>query len=207
MITRLHIAVLLILALIVWALTLLVLGVPYSWEHAKPYGVTLAVLTALATTFERFMWTWWIFKGWLVKRPYIQGTWKARLLSDYIDPATGKVVDPIDGILVIRQTLTTLSVRLFTSQSSSYLVGHKIVALNDGIFELVGVYHNEPQVHLRGATSEIHYGAMKLSINGDPPRELSGHYWTDRGTRGTMECKERKSRLASSFAEAQSLRR
>ena len=205
MITRLHITVLIILAVVVWAVTLYILGLPLSWDYLKPYGITISVTTAIATAFDRWLWRWPMFRNWLVKLPYLQGTWKAVLVSDYIDPKTKKPVSPIDAVVVVRQTLTTLSLRLFTEESSSFLAGNKIVALNDSVFELIGVYQNEPRIELRGTRSDIHFGALKLSIGGVPPTSLSGHYWTDRKTKGSMELAGRVSALADSFSHGMSL--
>jgi hypothetical protein len=75
------------------------------------------------------------------------------------------------------------------------------VCQDDDVYQLVGVYQNKPDVTLRGQRSEIHYGAMLLDIRGDPPTSLSGHYWTDRDTKGTIELTERTAELAASFRE------
>jgi hypothetical protein len=205
MITRLHITVLIILTVIIWAGTLLLLGLPLTWEYLKPYGITVGVTTAVATAFDRWMWHWPVFRNWLVKRPYLQGTWETTLVSDYIDPKTKKPVPPIPAIVTVRQTLTAMSLRLFTRESNSFLAGNKIVQQNDGIFELIGVYQNEPRIDLRGLRSEIHFGALKLNINGIPPSSLSGHYWTDRNTKGGMHLVRRIPALAESFDHGQNL--
>jgi hypothetical protein len=75
-----------------------------------------------------------IFKGWLVNQPNLQGTWKVLLKSDWVNPETKQQVASIECIMTIRQTYSRFSARLFTRESSSYLVAHKIEQQNDGIF-------------------------------------------------------------------------
>ena len=82
--------------------------------------------------------------------------------------------------MAVRQSLTTLSMRLMTAESSSRLIAYKMVEENDGVFLVTGVYTNTPKLELRGDRSEIHYGALLLQVLGDPPISLEGHYWTDR---------------------------
>ena len=66
------------------------------------------------------------------------------MVSDWIDPATGLAIGPIKGFMVVRQTLSTLSVRQLTAESSSALVGTELVCAPDGMFCISGVYLNEP---------------------------------------------------------------
>ena len=63
-----------------------------------------------------------------MKRPVIDGTWKVQLRSNWKDPiAAGATVAPIEGYMVVRQTFSTLSMRLLTAESHSELVGTEIV--------------------------------------------------------------------------------
>jgi hypothetical protein len=201
MLTRTHITTLLVLTVIVWGATLVALGLPISWQYITPFTLTVTTLTTACLAFERWCWRWPIFQGWLVKQPHIQGTWKAHLVSDWIDPETNRRIEPIECIMVVRQTFSSLSARLFTRESSSFLVAHNLVHHNDGVFQLVGVYQNTPQISLRGERSEMHYGALLLEVRGDPPTALMGHYWTDRGTKGALELRDRVPDLLSAYEE------
>ena len=124
------------------------------------------------------------------------------LQSEWKDPDTGKRIDPITCYMAVQQSLTTLSMRLMTAESSSWLIAHKIVRANDGVFFVTGVYTNEPKLELRGDRSEIHYGALRLAVQGKPPASLEGNYWTDRNTRGTMRLSNRKTEILSTYHEA-----
>ena len=89
-----------------------------------------------------------------------------------------------------------------TAESSSWLVAHKIVEENDGVFLVTGVYTNTPKLKFRGDRSEIHYGALLLQVLGDPPTTLEGHYWTDRDSSGAMRLSDKKNVLFSTYEEA-----
>ena len=104
--------------------------------------------------------------------------------------------------MAVRQSLTTLSMRLMTAESSSRLIAHKMVEENDGVFLVTGVYTNTPKLELRGDRSEIHYGALLLQVLGDPPISLEGHYWTDRNSRGSMRLSNKKKAIFSTYEEA-----
>jgi hypothetical protein len=60
-----------------------------------------------------------------------------------------------------------------------------------GVSSKIGVYQSDPSIHFRGSQTEIHYGAFRYSIVGAPPAEMSGHYWTDRNTNGSIQFKKR----------------
>jgi SMODS-associating 2TM, beta-strand rich effector domain len=147
------------------------------------------------------VWKWPIFRGWLVSQPNLNGTWKVLLKSDWIDPETKQQVDPVKCMMTIRQTYSRFSARLFTRESSSYLIAHKIEQQNDEIYQRFGTYQNTPDISLRGKRSEIHYGALVLEIRGEPPKSLVGHYWTDRATKGSLELSDRIPAILIGFQE------
>lgn len=103
-------------------------------------------------------------------------------------------------------TSTTLSMRLMTPESASWLIAHNIVRSNDGLFRVAGVYMNKPNLAQRGENSEkrseIHYGSLLLDVQGRPATSLEGHYWTDRRTRGTMHFRAKKAKVFENFDEA-----
>jgi hypothetical protein len=41
-----------------------------------------------------------------------------------------------------------------------------------------------------------------LQVQGDPPGRLAGHYWTDRGTKGTIELSRRVDVLLAGYEDA-----
>lgn len=200
--TRLHLSLIIALAVAIWTASLQILGVEITWRHAAPFTVAVTVLTGVCVVFDRWLWRWRIFKGWLVKQPDLQGSWKVLLVSSWIDPATQRQVAPIECVMVIRQRFSALSARLFTRESSSSLVAHAFTCEDDGVFEFIGTYTNTPKVDLRGKRSEIHHGSFLLHVKGDPPNGLDGHYWTDRGTKGSLQLTQRVDTLYPDYESA-----
>lgn len=205
MLTRLHISSFIGLTIAVWLVALWIQGMPVlSANFIKPFSTVVGAITLFVTVFNKYLWSWKLFEGWYIKRPNIRGTWKVELKSSWIDPQTGKVIDPIYGYAVIRQSLTSLSCRLMTQESRSVLVAHSIDQQEDeGLYKLVGVYRNEPNIELQGTRSEIHHGSFTLDIHGSPVYELRGHYWTDRGTKGGMKLFEKALKLYDTYEQAE----
>lgn len=98
-----------------------------------------------------------------------------------------------------------LTIRLLTAESQSLTVAERILTDSDGLFRIACVYRNEPNADLRGDRSEIHYGAMNLAIETTPQRRMSGHYWTDRDTRGTIELAHVSDKQPQSYATAEQI--
>lgn len=87
-------------------------------------------------------------------------------------------------------------------ESSSELLAEEIMYAPDGTVRLYGVYRNEPILTVRDR-SPIHHGALLLDIHGNPPESLSGHYWTDRHTAGSIFLSERSSMVHDNYETAQ----
>ena len=160
-------------------------------------------IAAIVGVFSRWAWAWPVFRGWYVKRPDIRGTWKVTLQSNWKAQETGEVIAPITAYVAVRQTLGTLSLRLMTAESKSRLIAHSIELEKDGLYRIAGIYRNEPRVELQGERSEIHHGSLLLEVHGTPPHSMEGHYWTDRGTRGTLKISDRKKPIYDSFEAAE----
>lgn len=188
MLTRVHITSLIVLTIVTWLICLLYLGESeLSLSFLRPFGVIVATVVAIVSVFTRWAWALPVFHGWYVKRPDVRGTWKAELQSNWKDPSTGEVIPPITAYIAVRQTLSTLNIRLMTPDSTSRLIAHNIELEKDGLYRIAGIYRNEPRLELRGERSEIHLGSLLLEVHGMPPNFMEGHYWTDRGTRGTIK--------------------
>jgi hypothetical protein len=187
-------------AVAVWAIALLLSGQKPSLDLLRPFSTVTSVVLLLGVAFELWLWKLRFLHGWLVKRPVIEGTWRAELRSNWKD-ATGAAISPVEGYVVIRQTFLNLSLRLLTKESSSHLVGAEIVCSADGLYCVSGVYRNEPRYQDRDH-SEIHYGAVWLEVIDRPARMLQGHYWTDRNTAGEMRLTERQKNKFQDFESA-----
>ena len=185
----------------VWAIVLLVSGQPLSSNLLRPISTVTSLVVLLTIAFELWLWRIPFLHGWLVKRPVIQGTWRAQLRPNWRD-ASGAIVPPVDGYVVIRQTFLNLSLRLLTKESQSHLIGTEIVCSADGLYCVAGVYRNEPRYGER-SHSQIHYGAVWLQVVETPVQMLEGHYWTDRNTAGEMRLTNKQKEKFQDFQSAQ----
>ena len=204
MLTRLHISSFIGLTIAVWLIALWIQGMAVlSADFIKPFGIVVGTITLIVTLFNKYAWSWKIFQGWYVKRPNLMGTWKVELKSSWINPETNEPIPPITAYATVRQSLTSLSFRLMTKESRSVLIAHSIEQQEeDDLYKLVGVYRNEPKIELQGQRSEIHHGSFSLEIHGNPVVELEGHYWTDRGTKGSMKLTKRIKRFCDTYEQA-----
>ncbi len=204
MLSRLHLSAILLVASAIWGGLLLYDGVTIegSWFH--PFSGVVGALVLLLAAFDLWAWRLRFLHGWFVPRPDLRGTWRVELQSDWRDPATDKVIGPIVAYLVVRQTFSTLSVRMLTAESASELVAAEINKAIDGTYRFAAVYRNEPKLSVR-ERSPIHYGAIVLDVQEDPVKDLAGHYWTDRNSRGELRTLARHPSIAGSFKEAQTL--
>src|ERR1700722_8477803 len=130
-----------------------------SWF--KPLSTATSIVLVAVMIFDLWAWKLPLFHGWFVKRPVIDGTWAVEIPSTWTDPSTGQHLVPIMAYMVVRQTLSNLSMRLLTRESTSALVGTEIVCSPDGLYCVSGVYRNEPWFEFR-QRSEIHYGGVWL---------------------------------------------
>jgi hypothetical protein len=203
MISRIHISSFIALTIIVWLFALWIQGQPVlSMNFLKPFSLVVGVISFIVWIFNKYGWAWKIFQNWYVKRPDLRGTWLTELKSDWINPETNERVSTIICYMVVRQTLTSLSMRLITAESRSNLIAHSIFIENDGIYRVACVYRNEPKLELQGDRSEIHHGSFLFEVYGSPPTSLEGNYWTDRKTRGTLTLSNRKKELFENFETA-----
>jgi len=169
----------------------------------KPFSTVMSVVLISVMVFDLWAWKMPLLHGWFVKRPVIDGTWTVEISSDWIDPKTNQPIAPIRAYMTVRQTLSSLSMRLLTAESSSTLVGTEIVCSDDGLYCVSGVYRNEPWFQFRHR-SEIHYGGLWLQVAEDnQSKTIKGHYWTDRKTAGSMVLSQRTPKKFQSFQAAQ----
>lgn len=204
MLTRNQISVFLALSVAFWVVLLRWRGVPVTKEMLLPFSGVVGAVSLVLLIFDRWAWHWILFRGWLVKKPYVHGTWRAELLSDWIDPATQRPIGLISGYMVIRQTFSTLTLRLLTKESRSESVSSGIEVCPDGTFEINSAYRNKPKAAYRHR-SEVHYGALLLQADTAMPDTLEGEYWTDRKSLGSISLSDHKSKICGTYHEAERL--
>ena len=203
---RLQISVLLALTAIVWWIALALQGTSVTLDHARPFGAVVGFLAGLAVLFQHVLWRQPWLHGWFVKRPDLRGTWRVELKSSYVRPETNERMPPIICYVGVKQTLSKLQMHLMTPESESWFIAHRIRCSQNGTgFQIIGVYSNEPNMHLRDARiSEIHQGAIIIETHGQRvrPTSLTAKYWTDRKTTGTMEFGGRVDEVYTQYSDA-----
>ncbi len=206
--SRLHISVFLGLAVAVWWLVLLIQGTSVSWDHFRPFSIVVGFLMLLGIAFEKFLWRQHWLQGWFVKRPDLRGTWRVELKSDWINPKTGEGVPLNICYMGVQQTYSKLQMHLMTKESESWFIANRIRPSPSGNgYQVVGVYTNKPHMHLRGDRSEMHQGALIIYTHGPSarPETLTGEYWTDRKTTGSMSFTSRVPMVSTRFDDAKHL--
>lgn len=203
--SRLQIGTFLILAVVTWAGVLTLRGTALSWDFLWPFGLVLSILTLVLLAWDRAVWRFPPLHGWFVHRPDLRDTWKARLISHWKDPETDRAREPIDCFVAVTQTSSALQLRLMTEESESWLVASEIRRSPKGSgYQVLGVYMNQPEARLRGVRSEMHFGGLVLDTHGSTqkPESLTGEYWTDRGTKGSIQLSGRVKELHTRYHAA-----
>ena len=172
----------------IWLILLFVSGLQLeaTWLAFKQLPTVLSIEMILWAIFVKWGWRFNIFQNWLVPFPFIQGTWRGTLTSTWIDPETKLAINPVDIVLVIRQSFLSIHCSVFTRESESRSHSASIHTEPDsGEKRLVYTYTNKPRTTKRDRSS-IHDGTASLVIVGNPPNELKGEYWTSRKTTGEI---------------------
>lgn len=159
------------------------------WPFVKllPDVVTFDVV--MIGFFVKWMWKWPIFKGWLVPFPDLNGTWEGTIQTTWINEKTGERPGPIPTILVINQSFVHISCVMRTGEMTSYsYTGEFVFDEESGAKTLVYSYNSKPRPTVIDRSAP-HDGTIVFEIKGDPPKKLSGQYWTARKTTGEVELK------------------
>jgi hypothetical protein len=167
------------------------------------FSIAVLIATAALGLWDRFLWKLSVAQRVRTVPRDISGTWKGVLSSFWIDPESGKRIDPKPAFLVIRQTASSLWVTLLTDESKSRSSLGR-VSSEDGSSFVNYMYLNKPDVGVEHR-SRIHHGSTSLDITGCPATRLKGRYWTDRDTKGELDFKERKQKTVDDYDEAQAL--
>ena len=203
MISRLHLSVIVGIAAAIWALLLIADGVAVDVTWLRPFSGVIGAMVLVLLTFEQWAWRWKWLHPWFVGKPDIQGTWRGELVSLWRDPTTGAGRPPIEVYLVVKQTFSSIRVRLISGESHSDCLVVSICEDAGGTQSLVGTYLNTPKI-LRRDGSPIHHGGMVLRILSSDRTVLDGDYWTDRGTKGSMRFEKWNPRRLYDFDRAAS---
>lgn len=204
MISRFPLTVLVAFAACVWALVLAGHGWLIPASFFTPLSFVIGALSLVLLAFDRVAWSWPGVRI-LAQRPDLRGTWRGTLKSDWTKE-DGSHVEPIGVFLVVHQTFSEIHLRLLTPESHSTAIAATVHREPDERFAVASVYRNEPKLEVR-QRSPIHRGGLHLLVVGEDGDRLQGEYWTDRGTRGSIDLRRVSRRAALDYESAGSLAR
>lgn len=140
-------------------------------------GESIGIGAFLMFVFEKVAWKWKPFK-YLHNMPVLSINYEGKFISNFDKQER-------DMTLSIHQTFLKVKVEITTNESNSGSLLSEIKDIN-GMSHLVYIYQNNPKAIVR-ERSPMHYGTAMLRIIN--PKTLSGDYFTDRETSGTMDFK------------------
>ena len=119
------------------------------------------------------------------------------------DSDVGISPEPKPAYLVVRQSFARVSVTMFTDESRSRS-SLSDVSTGDEPLSLDYMCSNRPANSIEDR-SRRHSGSTAPDVIGNPVNRMTGHYWTDRDTRGDLEFVERVREFADDYGSAEVL--
>ncbi len=202
MIKGLHLKAVFWLAVGTWVAAFLVSGQPIKMSLLQPSSVVLGVITVVTAYFERQAWSWKLWHSWFVSVPNLTGTYSGKISSTWVSTDASCAGKNIQVYLSVFQTLSGLTARLYTSESFSVSLCASLIESDDGHWEIIYTYRNEPNLLIQDR-SRIHHGGIRLRIEADEPLQLRGNYFTDRSTSGEVVFNRISNLRSKSFEDAQ----
>jgi hypothetical protein len=160
---------------------------PSFFNYLKIVPTVVTIDTVLGFLFVKYLWRFWIFRGWLVPFPNLNGTYKGTIQTTWTDPVTNQRPDPIPAALIIHQSFFRISCVIRTSEMTSHsFIGDFVLDADEQVNKLAYSYVSEPnQVVIE--RSPCHLGTTVFEIEEKPKIRLVGQYWTGRKTTGTIQ--------------------
>ncbi len=175
-------------AVVVFAVGILLSGDEPNPGWLRFYSAAVALAVAILGAWDRWLWRLSLAQKVPSVPSDLSGTWKGTLTTFWIDPSTGESPPAKDAYLVIRQTASTVSVTMLTDEMRSRSSLSSLSG-TDGDRSLDYMYLSRPDSRVEHR-SRIHHGSTSLDLTGRPVTRLRGRYWTNRDSRGELDFKE-----------------
>ena len=201
--TKIYIWVIVITTISIWALVLLAFDIKLtgSIDALKKLPLVVTIEALMWLVFTQWAWKLQIFQNWLVVEPVIEGTWKGKLVTSWVNPETGEKPDDIPIVISIKQSFYNISCSIYTKESvSTSYFGNVHIDEASGVKSFIYTYTNKPKASVRHR-SEFHDGTANLRIIGGSRNRMEGDYWTTRKTTGDIEIEFYSNKHVSSFKE------
>lgn len=174
---------------VAYSVILYTAGVDIGGDLRRVVAYLPSLAVVIAVVFDLWLWKLPKVRDWC-NRPLIKGTWTTTIEPhpDSHIPEGGNR-GPITAATVIEQSFWTLSVVQMSEESDSLSKVAALVVPNGDSKErkvLYSTYDNQPQMSQR-PRSYGHLGGSQLTVIGDKPAHMSGTYWTDRLTMGSLK--------------------
>ena len=177
-------AILVCLAACTWFVVgVLLYGARPDMGFFKPMSIVVGITATALAAYDRWLWRT-LGLPTLHGIPDLNGTWFGEIRSMWTNPATGIEPAALPVALVIRQTYSALSLRMFTGESTSVSLAAGLQREIDGRIVVSYLFRNEPALSVQD-NSRVHHGGARLALGGDRD-VLDGSYWTDRDSKGEM---------------------
>lgn len=135
--------------------------------------------TILMSLFNKYFWKWRWIRIFVNTPPVLASIYIGYIKSDWNKKEKENVK------LEIKQTFLSISLKLFTDESMSYSI-LSLFEIDSDPQKIYYFYHNIPEGH-RFDSSIPHDGTAELTLMNDGV--LSGNYYTERKTCGSMKFK------------------
>ncbi len=176
--------------LLSWLLYQIFPNPPFWMETITP----LYAYIILYGLFDRYAWSWWIFKATGISYfPDVRGRWKGEQSSTFEE--NGNKVK-VQAVIEVEQTFSKVSVRAYYEKSKSESTVANFSEFN-GKNYLFYTYDNDPSSLERG-TMQIHRGSTKLEYLSKEKR-LMGSYFNGLGNKGDMDFQFEQKELIGRF--------
>lgn len=179
--------------------------------HAMPSDLigavspAVGVLSIIMLLYDKWLWALPGINLLQKKLPDLRGTWRVKIVSDYIDPQTNKTKSPFMAYFSIYQTNSSLTIRQYSEESDSVTLATTIITEPDDTHRIAAVYDNTPSLLRRNTGSTRHHGGFILRYSDGNNVRLKGQYWTDRKTIGEMDAERISPKNSGNLEDAQAL--
>jgi hypothetical protein len=181
----------------VYSLVLFALNIHLPSVASRVLGLLPLVILGAFALYDTWLWKQGALLR-IAKQPLLEGTWTGTLTSYRRDGHDKPITTQHRVVVVVRQTLTALSISMITEQSRSRSTIAQVTMPDRDDFVVQYQYRNDPGLAYRDA-SPIHPGGAEIRVSGSQPTEMDGEYWTARESRGTFHLKRVSPRHATSF--------